>query len=91
LHSAFGKEPRTLTAAFAHMFLLPVWYLARFDGTIVGMAACADRETPSIRHRIVALPGYSSFILEAADTNRRALALYTGMGFAEVRRLKLWH
>jgi ribosomal protein S18 acetylase RimI-like enzyme len=40
--TAFAKDPRRLVDAFAHTFVLDLFYVARLDGDPAGIAACTD-------------------------------------------------
>ncbi|WP_152360600.1 GNAT family N-acetyltransferase [Microlunatus speluncae] len=40
--TAFAKDPQRLVAAFAHTFVLDLFYVARLDGDPAGIAACTD-------------------------------------------------
>lgn len=42
-----------------------------------------------ILHHILQLPEFDTFVLEVADTNTSALALYEKLGFAEITRLTM--
>ncbi|MET1248954.1 N-acetyltransferase [Sporolactobacillus sp. STCC-11] len=45
----FSKDPKKLSQAFAHMFLLEKFYVAVFDGEIAGITACTDGKSPCVR------------------------------------------
>lgn len=45
----FSKTTERLSRAFAHMFVLDAFFIAVIDGEIVGIAACTDGKTPSVR------------------------------------------
>lgn len=45
----FSKDSEKLSRAFAHMFVLDAFYAAVMDGQPVGIAACTDGKSPSIR------------------------------------------
>ncbi|MCL2382563.1 MAG: GNAT family N-acetyltransferase [Treponema sp.] len=54
---AFGKDmdvisknPEKLVKAFTHMFVVDDFYVCIIDNEVVGMAACANKETYSIKH-----------------------------------------
>ena len=47
----FSKDAEKLSRAFAHMFVLDVFYVALIDGDIAGIAACTDGKTPPIHIR----------------------------------------
>lgn len=40
--TSFAKDPRRLVDAFAHTFVLDLFYVARVDGDPAGIAACTD-------------------------------------------------
>lgn len=45
----FSKDPKRIAAAFAHMFILDQFYVAVSNGRVVGMAACTDGTSLSVR------------------------------------------
>lgn len=45
----FSKDPRKIAAAFAHIFVLDQFYVALNNGRVVGMAACTDGTSMSVR------------------------------------------
>ncbi|MEK7015045.1 GNAT family N-acetyltransferase [Bacillus sp. FSL R9-9410] len=45
----FSKDEQKLAKAFAHIFVLDVFYIAMIEGDIVGMTACTDGKTLSVR------------------------------------------
>jgi ribosomal protein S18 acetylase RimI-like enzyme len=45
----FSKDPNRIAAAFAHMFKLDQFYLAVSEGQVVGMAACTDGNSLSVK------------------------------------------
>lgn len=45
----FSKDPNRIAAAFAHMFVLDQFYVALYQGQVVGMAACTDGATLSVK------------------------------------------
>lgn len=46
--TAFAKDPRRLVEAFAHTFVLDLFYVARVDGDPAGIAACTDGVQPCV-------------------------------------------
>lgn len=44
----FSKDAEKLSRAFAHMFVLDVFYVAIIDGDIAGIAACTNGKTPPV-------------------------------------------
>ena len=45
----FSKDPKRIAAAFAHMFVLDQFYVAVSNGQVVGMAACTDGNSFSVK------------------------------------------
>lgn len=45
----FSKDPKKIAAAFAHMFILDQFYVAVNNLQVVGMAACTDGKSPSVK------------------------------------------
>ncbi|MCM3782310.1 GNAT family N-acetyltransferase [Neobacillus mesonae] len=45
----FSKDPLKISAAFAHMFTLDQFYVALYNGQVVGMAACTDGTSLSVK------------------------------------------
>jgi ribosomal protein S18 acetylase RimI-like enzyme len=45
----FSKDPKKIAAAFAHMFVLDQFYVAVSKGQVVGMAACTDGTSLSVK------------------------------------------
>lgn len=45
----FSKDPNRIAAAFAHMFILDQFYVAVSEGQVVGMAACTDGNSLSVK------------------------------------------
>lgn len=45
----FSKDPKKLAAAFAHMFVLDQFYVALHKGQVIGMAACTNGTSLSIK------------------------------------------
>ncbi|MGG4049493.1 GNAT family N-acetyltransferase [Paenibacillus favisporus] len=45
----FSKDSKKIAAAFAHMFILDQFYVAVSDRQVVGMAACTDGKSPSVK------------------------------------------
>lgn len=45
----FSKDPKKIAAAFAHMFNLEQFYVAVSDRQVVGMAACTDCKSLSVK------------------------------------------
>lgn len=44
----FSKDAEKLSRAFAHMFVLDAFYVARIDGESAGIAACTDGKMPPV-------------------------------------------
>jgi len=47
---AISKSPEKLVKALSHMFVVDDFYVCIIDNEVVGMMACANKETYSIRH-----------------------------------------
>jgi len=47
---AISKNPEKLVKAFTHMFVVDDFYVCIIDNEVVGMVACANKETYSIKH-----------------------------------------
>ncbi len=62
--TTFAKDPQRLVDAFAHTFVLDLFYLARVDGEPAGIAACTD--------------GIQRCVESDAATMRRRLGLIRG-------------
>jgi len=45
----FSKDPKKLAAAFAHMFVLDQFYVALLKGQVIGMAACTNGTSLSVK------------------------------------------
>ncbi|MBT2770986.1 GNAT family N-acetyltransferase [Halomonas sp. ISL-60] len=45
----FSKNPKKIAAAFAHMFVLDQFYVALYKGQVIGMAACTDGTSLSVK------------------------------------------
>ncbi|WP_080831935.1 GNAT family N-acetyltransferase [Cohnella massiliensis] len=45
----FSKDPKRISAAFAHMFVLDQFYVALYKGKVAGMAACTDGTSLSVK------------------------------------------
>ncbi|MCM3781601.1 GNAT family N-acetyltransferase [Neobacillus mesonae] len=45
----FSKDPKKIAAAFAHMFILDQFYVAVTNGKVVGMTACTDGNSLSVK------------------------------------------
>lgn len=45
----FSKDPKKIAAAFAHIFVLDQFYVALHKGQVVGMAACTDGTSLSVK------------------------------------------
>lgn len=45
----FSKDPRIIAEAFAHIFVLDQFYVALHNRRVVGMAACTDGTSLSVR------------------------------------------
>ena len=48
--NAISKSPEKLIKAFTHMFVVNDFYVCIIDNEVVGMAACTNKETYSIKH-----------------------------------------
>jgi len=47
---AISKNPEKLVKAFTHMFVVDDFYVCIIDNEVVGMVACTNKETYSIKH-----------------------------------------
>ena len=47
---AISKSPEKLVKAFTHMFVVDDFYVCIIDNEVVGMVACTNKETYSIKH-----------------------------------------
>jgi len=47
---AISKSPEKLVKAFTHMFVVDDFYVCIIDDEVVGMVACTNKETYSIKH-----------------------------------------
>ena len=47
---AISKNPEKLVKAFTHMFVVDDFYVCIIDNEVVGMMACTNKETYSIKH-----------------------------------------
>lgn len=45
----FSKDPKKIGASFAHMFILDQFYVAVSKGQVIGMAACTDGASFSVK------------------------------------------
>ncbi|MFC3769377.1 GNAT family N-acetyltransferase [Paenibacillus sp. GCM10012303] len=45
----FSKDPKKIAEAFAHIFVLDQFYVALHKGQVVGMAACTDGTSLSVK------------------------------------------
>jgi len=45
----FSKDPKKIAAAFAHMFVPDQFFVALYKGQVVGMAACTDATSLSVK------------------------------------------
>ncbi|ANY74657.1 GNAT family N-acetyltransferase [Paenibacillus ihbetae] len=45
----FSKDPKRIAAAFSHIFVLNQFYVALYKGQVVGMAACTDGTSLSVK------------------------------------------
>jgi len=45
----FSKDPNRIAAAFAHIFVLDQFYVALYKDQVVGMAACTDGTSLSVK------------------------------------------
>jgi ribosomal protein S18 acetylase RimI-like enzyme len=45
----FSKDPKRIAAAFAHIFVLDQFHVALYKGQVVGMAACTDGTSLSVK------------------------------------------
>ncbi|WP_068775027.1 GNAT family N-acetyltransferase [Paenibacillus sp. FJAT-26967] len=45
----FSQDPEKIAAAFAHMFVLDQFYVALYQGQVVGMVACTDGISLSVK------------------------------------------
>ena len=45
----FSKDPTRIAVAFAHIFVLDQFYVALYEGQVVGMAACTDGTSLSVK------------------------------------------
>lgn len=58
----FSKDKNVIAKAFAHMFVLDQFYVAKIDNKIAGMVACTDCTTPSVRLNKKELRKYLGFV-----------------------------
>jgi ribosomal protein S18 acetylase RimI-like enzyme len=47
--SFFSKDPKKIADTFAHMFVLDQFYVALYKGQVVGMVACTDGTSLSVK------------------------------------------
>jgi len=58
----FSKDKNIIAKAFAHMFVLDQFYIAKVDNKIAGMVACTDCTTASVRLDKKELRKYLGFV-----------------------------
>ena len=88
--TAFAKDPQRLIDAFAHTFVLDLFYVARLDGDPAGIAACTDgiqrcveSDAATMRRHLGAIRGTFAHLVFASQFSTAIADPLPGQGSIE--------